>query len=131
MAAGRAGRMERSRVSSPAEQLDLISSARLPAFARGSDTSRRASERVAKGDGGLNQREIAYRWVVAQGRRGATRNEIHKGTGILIQSLCQRLSELTGMAKPRLPGQVWPERIRLTVEERDGSHVYVALVHLR
>lgn len=85
---------------------------RLPAFQRGSSTSKQAARKVAKRT--PNQRAKVEAEIQACGSYGATRRELEVITGLLTQSLCGRISELKGEGS-----------IYATARVRDGGEVLV------
>lgn len=92
--------------------------ARLPAFVRGSHTSKEAARTIRPDTARL--RRIVLAFIVSRGADGATQKEASIALGIPRATLCPRFRELEGW-------QDYPVQIRKTVQRRDGCFAYVAL----
>ncbi len=94
------------------------------AYQRKSPTSRAAAVRAAGKAQSVRERIVQFVWE--QGAKGATRDEIAHGLGILIQTVCARVADelavTDGAGNPREP------RFRVTGDvrrTRAGSAAFV------
>lgn len=92
----------------------------LPAFQRGSPTSKAQAQRVARSSN--RQREAVRAFIAQQGSYGATQREIAAALGIPRASVCPRVRELEGWAK-------YPVLIQKTVRVRERCAVYVTIAN--